>query len=61
MYSRLRHCPLCGRYRDDVAKRRLNTAYHKDALNWTISCEDCFHDAWEYYQEQWETYYDMIR
>jgi hypothetical protein len=60
VYSRLCHCPGCGRYVDDVAKRRLNTAYHKDSMNWVTSCEDCFREVWEYYRELWGTYYDMI-
>lgn len=50
-------CPCCKTHKDDVATRRLNTAYAADESNWLESCGTCFEEAVEHYQDLWDTYY----
>jgi hypothetical protein len=48
-------CPCCGE--GETAKRRRNTSYANDALNWLVSCERCWKEDCEHYQELWDIYY----
>lgn len=42
-----------------VKRRHRNTAYCPDLdhLNYLVSCEECFIQDCEYYQERWDEYY----
>lgn len=55
-------CPICNLpdYKTGsqvIAKRRLNTAYVDDELNWLVSCLDCYNEQYEWYAELWDYYY----
>lgn len=50
-------CPRCDKPADDIATRRLNTAYHEDDRNWLHSCRACWEDTVEYYRELWQEVY----
>jgi len=47
-------CPICGTVGLDVEQRRQNTAHADDALNWVVSCLDCFDNI----QAEWAAEYD---
>lgn len=49
-------CPGCGILKPDVAKRRINTAYHDDESNWQVSCRECWKETIEHYRELWAEY-----
>lgn len=49
-------CMPCKRWRLDLRKRRMNTAYHDDKQNYVVCCVDCFQEICENYQDLWETY-----
>jgi hypothetical protein len=53
----IKMCPLCAWESDNVAVRRLNTAYVDEISNWMISCQDCFDDTVFQYDEMWKAYY----
>lgn len=53
-------CLSCAEKKDDIAKRRLNTAYPDDASNWMLSCGECFEEARAYYAERWTDYYNEV-
>lgn len=53
-------CPVCEKKADDIAKRRRNTAYQDDRLNWMISCLACFVRDTEIMDEMWAEYYSMV-
>jgi hypothetical protein len=38
-------------------KRRLNTAYQRDELNYVRCCDKCFELMWQGYEAMWEEYY----
>jgi len=50
-------CPCCNQQAFDVRKRRRNTAYLDELLNWIICCGECFERDNEYYAERWAEYY----
>jgi len=40
-----------------VKKRRTNSAYADDELNYATCCVSCMMEICEYYQELWDSYY----
>lgn len=40
-----------------IIDRRLNTQYGDPKSNMMTSCEFCFEEAWEMYEDQWREYY----
>lgn len=55
---KLEECKGCHRV-VMVAKRRINTAYVKDEQNWMTSCEECYEETIEHYNDLWATYYGL--
>lgn len=53
-------CPRCERELTGVNYRRLNTAYVDEAENWFLSCRDCYNEAVEQFEHQWEEYFSMV-
>lgn len=47
----------CGRFFVYPKRRRLNTAYVDEELNYMTSCLDCYREIVEYYKERWADYY----
>ena len=55
------YCPQCGRwFRYTRKKRRRNTAYCEDELNWLYSCRECYEYDCDYFEELWKDYYSGI-
>lgn len=50
-------CPICGE-QTDIRKRRLNTNYHEEELNWMVSCVECFKEVVAQYADMWAEYYN---
>jgi hypothetical protein len=50
-------CPFCQQPRDDVRKRRRNTASANDGSNWIVCCGECFQDDVAHFKEMWDAYY----
>lgn len=51
-------CPVCGRwFRFDIKRRRQNTQYEDEDLNFVTTCEDCFEEIQSYWDELWDWYY----
>lgn len=50
-------CPCCGEIKEDVKRRRRNTAYVNDENNFLTACRECQDRDDEYYAERWEEYY----
>lgn len=51
-------CPMCGRwFCFDIKRRRQNTAYEDDELNYVTVCSDCFEEIEEHWAELWEWYW----
>lgn len=57
MTSELIKCPCCETETNDVERRRLNTNYYNDDLNFLTSCQQCYEDTLAYYAERWQDYY----
>lgn len=54
-------CDCGSGRRKSKEKRRLNTLYVDEELNWlSPCCDECFGDAWNYYQERWDEYYSGV-
>lgn len=51
------YCVGCGKYFKYPIKRRLNTAFIEEELNWICSCKDCYEEEVAYYKEMWLEYY----
>jgi hypothetical protein len=45
-------CPCCKRTAN-VQVRRRNTQYANDEANWLLSCNDCFIEDCEQWEERW--------
>lgn len=55
------YCPYCNTwFNKDIDRRRLNTEYQDDASNHMTSCEDCYDEMCEYYDDLWKDYYASI-
>lgn len=50
-------CPCCEREASDVERRRRNTQYTDEELNWLESCSECYEHDWEDFREMWDEYY----
>lgn len=48
-------CDHCGC--NPATRRRQNTAYVDDELNWAVLCSLCQVEVDEYWKEQWDEYY----
>ncbi len=53
-------CPCCKKEVDDLAKRKLNTAYVEEDRNWLTSCGDCFEETVSHYSNLWAEHYNSI-
>lgn len=53
----LGYCPPCGRAFVYPKRRRLNTMYENEESNYITCCEDCYKEAYDYYEELWADYY----
>ena len=42
---------------EGAIRRRQNTAYADDELNFAVLCDECQKETHEYWQERWEEYY----
>jgi len=49
-------CCFCGRESENIAARRLNTAYVDEPSNWLCSCYDCYSETVDHYKELWYEY-----
>ena len=56
-YTPLLICPHCEQCRRDVMRRRQNTAYFNEALNWVVCCGECFEEVEANWAERWEEVY----
>ena len=52
-------CPFCEEQSDSIAIRRSNTAYVVEHNNWETSCQTCFDEHEEYWEEKWREYRGM--
>ena len=41
-------------------RRRQNTAYFNDELNWTFLCDECMKQNNEYWNEVWSEYWSQV-
>ena len=41
-------------------RRRQNTAYVKDEMNYVTCCGECFQGIQEYWQERWDEYWSSV-
>ncbi len=49
-------CGRCGGI-GVIISRRLNTLYEDMQSNKMVSCELCFEEVWDMYEDQWKEYY----
>lgn len=52
------YCESCNKWFVYPKKRRMNTMYAEDRLNYTTCCLECFTDVEEYWAERWRDYYN---
>lgn len=59
----VRKCPCCGCWvaASDIQRRRMNTMYYDEEMNWTTSCTPCFEEIEAYWAERWRDYYAGLR
>jgi len=50
-------CEFCGDELPDVERRRRNTAYADDEMNFITTCLKCFETDCEYWKYRWDEYY----
>ena len=50
-------CPMCELLMPDVERRRQNTAYVDDEMNYVRVCLECFLEIQEHWKDAWEDYY----
>ena len=50
-------CQHCDEITPDVKRRRQNTAYEKEEMNWVVLCDECHEENEAYWQERWDDYY----
>lgn len=53
----MRECPCCNRLSPDVKSRRRNTIYADDSMNFLESCQECWDNDNEHWEEMWSDYY----
>lgn len=51
---RAKYCSICGA---PAERRRQNTAYADDSLNWVVQCDECFAETQAYWEERWAEYH----
>ena len=54
------YCRCCRQWFVYPKKRRTNTAYVEDDLNYCYLCKGCYILEEEYWAERWKDYYDDI-
>lgn len=54
-------CVGCKERKPDAHRRRQYTAYVEEEQNWKVLCDDCQEENDEYWHEQWQEYYNLIR
>ena len=60
MDKSIEHEELCQRCNKPGKRRRQNTAYVNDDLNFKVLCEECQEEADEYWKAEWKAYYDTV-
>ena len=50
-------CDRCEMWKDTLAVRHRNSAYHEKHLNWLYSCEECYEDDLAYFADLLAYYY----
>jgi C4-type Zn-finger protein len=50
-------CPCCSQWRATVERKRRNTRYVNDELNYLTACRKCRQDDFAEFEEQWQSYY----
>jgi len=53
-------CPHCERESDTVERRRQNTSYVDDELNYITCCLECFEEVQEYWTEMWHMHWSEV-
>ena len=53
-------CGRCESWFVYPKKRRTNTAYENDALNFTVECKMCYEHTEAYWEEMWKDYYNKL-
>lgn len=53
----LGHCDFCKKLLKYPKKRRLNTMYVQDELNYECSCKSCYDYHIECYEDMWNSLY----
>ena len=53
-----RVCPFCGRLFSNIERRRLNTCYADEKMNYLTSCSECYKETTAHYRELWDMYHD---
>ncbi len=53
-------CPCCGELGLTVGVRRRNTAYAEKSLNWLFSCDRCFREDFEHFEDLWCEYLNAV-
>ena len=51
-------CQGCGKESIDVKRRRQNTLYVDNEMNYVNLCKDCQQENDEYWTERWNDYYN---
>ena len=54
----LGYCDCCNRWFVYPKRRRTNTTYVEEELNYITCCLDCHKEAEEYWKERWDDYYN---
>ena len=54
---RRKQCEKCGEFSWKVKRRRQNTAYVDDEMNYVTVCPQCFEEIEEIWKERWAEYY----
>jgi hypothetical protein len=56
-FVRRPECVCCRCDQPNASRRRMNTAYEDEELNWTTQCDECFELTQEEWQDMWDDYY----
>lgn len=61
-YIHLRYwCPWCQRYHNQLPqRRRMNTQFGDEEMNWLDSCEPFFLEQEDYWAERWAEYWSSV-
>lgn len=58
MSELLKECSICRTLKFNIEKRRLNTQYIDEKQNYMTSCKNCYDEAYVYYKEMWDDFYN---